>query len=98
MAPSYEKASGMALASLILGIFSFCCCCFNVITGVLAIIFGFVELSRINGGASSEKGRWMAITGIVLGFISVAKDLVGGIWLLFFFGGMGVLQGLAQSY
>jgi len=87
----------MALAALILGIFSFCCCCFNGVTGVLAIILGSLELGRINRSASSERGRWMAVAGIVLGIIAVVKDLAGALWI-FFFGGLGVLQGIMQGY
>jgi hypothetical protein len=64
-----DKASGMAIAALVLGILGFCCCGF--ITGVPALIIGWIENSKINRGESSQRGKGFAIAGIVLGIISV---------------------------
>ncbi|MBM3704900.1 MAG: DUF4190 domain-containing protein [Actinobacteria bacterium] len=59
-----EKASGLAVASLITGIFSF-------IPGgsLAALICGIIDLVRINNGQSSRKGKGMDIAGIVLAVI-----------------------------
>ncbi len=55
--PQYEAPlDGFSLAAFILGLTGF---------NVLAIIFGAVGLSRTKDGIRT--GRWMAITGIVLG-------------------------------
>lgn len=59
----------MAIASLVLGLVSIPLC-FIFIPGVLAIVFGFIALSQT--GASGQKGRGMAIAGLILGGISVA--------------------------
>ena len=88
-----DKASGMAITALIFGILSFCCCGF--IAGIPALVLGFMENGKINRGASSAKGKWMAIVAIVLGIISVVMGCIQIIWI-FFFGGMHVLQGMMQ--
>ncbi len=64
-----DKASGMAIAALVLGILGFCCCGF--ITGIPALIIGWVENNKINRGESSQRGKGFAVAGIVLGLISL---------------------------
>ncbi|NNE11056.1 MAG: DUF4190 domain-containing protein [Ilumatobacter sp.] len=59
----------MATAALVLGILSIPLC-FLFIPGVLALVFGFIALSQTK--ASGQKGRGFALTGIILGGISVA--------------------------
>jgi hypothetical protein len=66
--PSQGQTNGLAIASLVLGL---CCWCFFV-PGILAVIFGNVALGRIAMSEGREKGRGMAIWGIVLGWISIA--------------------------
>ncbi len=64
--PSEKK--GLAVAALIFGILSIIgfCCCLNVITAPLALIFGFISLAK------HRAGKGMAITGIVFAMISIA--------------------------
>jgi len=59
-----EKASGLAKASLITGIFAFIPGC-----SLAALICGIIDLVRINNGQSSRKGKGMDIAGIVLAVI-----------------------------
>lgn len=92
--PYPDKASGMAVAALVLGILSFCCCGF--IAGIPALILGFMENGKIGRGESSSKGKWMALVGMILGAISILLSCLQIIWI-FFFGGMSVLQGLANQ-
>jgi hypothetical protein len=63
-----QNVNGMAVASLVLGL---CCWCFFV-PGILAVVFGNLALGRIAVSDGREKGRGMAIAGIVLGWISIA--------------------------
>jgi hypothetical protein len=70
------RTSGMAIASLVLGIFSFC---LTIFTGIPAVILGIIALSGINRSRGAITGAGMAIAGIVMGalgctmvFISVA--------------------------
>ena len=59
-----NKASGLAVASLICGIFSF-------IPGasLAALITGIIDLVKIGNGQSSPKGKVMDIVGIVLAVV-----------------------------
>jgi hypothetical protein len=65
----YTAAStnGLAVASLVLG----CLFCL-LITGILAVIFGNVALGQIQRSQGTQRGRGLAIAGIVLGWIGVA--------------------------
>lgn len=68
-----EKKLGMGIASLVLGIISlvfFCSCC-NVITGVLAIIFGIIQLVKYK-----PHGKGLAIGGIVTAVLSIVFLLI----------------------
>ena len=64
---------GLAIAALILGIVSLIgfCCCINVITAPLAIIFGIIVLCK------HMDGTGLAVTGIVTALLSLL--LIGGI-------------------
>lgn len=68
--PSYD---GVSIASLVLGLL----CC----TGPIGAVLGIFGLSRTKGG--QRKGRWAAVTGIVLGVLSLiayAVVIFGGFW------------------
>jgi len=87
--PIPDKAGGMAIAALVLGILSFCCC--GMIAGIPAFIIGYIENGKINRGESSEKGKWMALVGIVMGIISLVMTCLWVAWIVFF-NGMAVMQ------
>ena len=70
-----KDKSGYSIASLVLGIVSLLpCCCINLVTTVLAIIFGVLGLK------SSKKG--MAIAGIVLASVGIFMAII---WYSFIF-------------
>jgi hypothetical protein len=63
-----RKTSGLAIASLIcsiVGLFGF-----GLIMGVLAVVFGFMAISRINDEPRFYSGKGLAIAGIIIGVIS----------------------------
>ena len=60
-----EAAAARRLASLLLGIFSFCGC--SCLTGLPAIIMGILSLRDIGGAGGMLTGKPMALIGIVLG-------------------------------
>lgn len=66
--PNYagpEQTSGKAIASLVCGII-------NIFPlSVVAIILGHISLSEIGKSAGRLKGRGLAITGLVLGYLGV---------------------------
>ncbi len=87
--PVPEKASGMAITALVLGILGLCCC--GIFAGVPALIVGWMENSKIGRGESSPKGKGFAVAGMILGVISIILGCLQLIWIIFF-GGMNVLQ------
>jgi uncharacterized protein DUF4190/uncharacterized protein DUF4339 len=72
-APS--KTSGLAIASLILGILAFPTC---GIGGLVGLILGIVALIKISNSGGRLEGKGMAITGIVLSslFLLIAPALM----------------------
>lgn len=71
-APVPEKASGLAIASLILSILGVLC----GVTAIVGIILGAVELSKIKRGESSEKGRGLALAGVIIGAVVLALGII----------------------
>jgi len=69
---SYARTNGMAVASLVCGIL-FC----GVVTAILAVIFGNIALGKIDDSNGAEKGRGLAIAGIVLGWVGIGLLLAG---------------------
>jgi phage FluMu protein Com len=74
------QTSGMAVASLVLGIVGLV---FGPLFGILALIFGFVSFGSMDKNPGSS-GRGMAIAGIILGLVGL------GLWILAF--SMGLLS------
>jgi hypothetical protein len=62
-----QGASGLSIASLVTGILGL---------GIIPIILGAVDLSRIKNGVASEKGRGFDIAGIVLGSIELVIAII----------------------
>jgi len=62
------KTSGLAIASLVLGISGVLCGC---VAGIPAIICGHIALAKIKEAAGALTGRGMAIAGLVLGYLSI---------------------------
>jgi len=68
-----ERASGRAIAALVLGIAAItigCCFLLNILLGPAALIVGILEYNAINRGKASIKGKGFAITGIILGIMA----------------------------
>lgn len=83
--PAAPKTSGLAVASLVLGILSFLGAVILIFPTVLAIVFGHVAYAKIrkNRGLS---GAGLAVAGFVLGYVS----LVFAIFWLGLLGAMAV--------
>lgn len=78
------KGSGLAIASLICGILGFCCC----VTPIPAIVCGHIALSQINREPGRYRGRGMAVAGLILGYISLAFQLISVVYALLMGNGM----------
>ena len=63
------QSSGLAIASLILGILSLF---MALLTGIPAVICGHLSLSRIKRAQGALTGRGMAITGLILGYLGIS--------------------------
>jgi hypothetical protein len=64
--------NGLAIASLVTGIFGFFC----FIPAILALVFGYIARSQIAQTGGIQPGRGMATAGIVLGWIWIALTVV----------------------
>jgi len=90
------SASREAVTALVLGILGIVCCWF---VAPVAWYFGQNELRAIRDGRACAAGEGMAMAGKILGMIGTALlvlFLIGGLLWTLFFGGMVVLQGLAN--
>jgi hypothetical protein len=80
-AQARPTTSGFAVASLVLGIAIFCT---GIIGGILAVVFGNLALARIDAAQGAQRGRGLAIAGIVLGWIAIGLTAVAaGAWLAY---------------
>jgi len=79
--PPAGRTSAAAITSLVCGLIM----CVPFVTGLVAIITGFVGISSTSNPA--VKGRGMAVAGLILGFLSIAG------WGLFGGGMLVLMQG-----
>lgn len=78
----FVPASGMAVASLLLGIFGIIVPFAGLVLSLLAVVFGALSLKAIVGARGALGGRGMAIAGLVLGAMGLALWCLGIAWLL----------------
>lgn len=76
--PTGTRTSGLAIASLVTGLFFWCW----VIPGVVSIVLGHCALESIEDSGGTKTGRGMAIAGIVLGWVGVG---IVGLLVLWWF-------------
>ena len=73
--------NGFAVASLVMGIAVLCTW---IVGAILAVVFGNIALRRIDAAQGAEKGRGLAIAGIVLGWIGIAlAAIAAAAWLAY---------------
>ena len=63
------ETAGIAVTSLVLGILSLTC--FSIFTGIPALICGTIALGRIRSARGSLTGQGLAISGVVMGGLSI---------------------------
>ncbi len=77
-----DKPSGLAITTLIVGIASCTICCYmGFLTGIIGIILGIVEKTKINAGEHAEKGRGMSTWGIILSAVGIFIFFL--VWVVF---------------
>lgn len=74
--PPPAGTSKLAIFSLVLGVLSFC---IPLVLSIPAIILGFMGLSAIKKSGGSVGGKGLAITGLVLGFLTLPLVIVYGL-------------------
>jgi len=87
-APAAVQTSGMAIASLVMGIVGWTV--LPLLGSILAIVFGYAARNEIRRRPGELSGDGLAMTGLVLGWlmvgISVLALCLGALGLCFFFG------------
>lgn len=71
---------GLAVASLVLSIFSFLAC--PVVAAILGIIFGYMSLTNIEESRGALGGSELARAGIIIGWVHMALAVLIGIFIL----------------
>ena len=74
-----ERPSGLAITALVLGIVAIVCSWvmgLNFALGIAALVIGIIEFKKIKEKQSSEKGKVMALTGIILGAIGIFGAII----------------------
>ncbi len=89
-APLHRKTSGLAIASLVLGIVWL-----GGVGAVLAVVFGLIALAEIKRDAQVE-GRGLAIAGVILGAIGIIIPIVA-IVVVLAIGAVGSGDGFSSS-
>jgi hypothetical protein len=75
-----NKASGQAIAAMVLSILSFIICCFPA--GIIGLVIGKIEMNAIREGRSSQAGEVYAKAGYYLGIASTL--IIGVVYFLGF--------------
>jgi hypothetical protein len=71
--PAPSPHSGLATTSMVLGILGLCC--FGFLTAIPALICGIIALNGMKR-TGDARGKGMAITGVVLGSVSLALTVL----------------------
>ena len=97
---SQPPGSGLAIASMVLGILSLPLFCFwpgAIPLGILATVLGFVARSKVKAGTGAGGG--MAMAGIVCGIIAIvlAILMLAGVAAFLGFGGAKVVEDMQKE-
>ncbi len=65
--PPVPRPSGLAIASLVLGILGLISCMFGVVFALPALVLGIVALVKINKTGGLLQGRALALAGLIMG-------------------------------
>jgi hypothetical protein len=84
----------LPIVSLVLGILSLCCYV-SPITGIAAVITGFMGMKNANSMPNEYGGKGLAIAGMIIGGLMFVVGIVYWVFLLFF-GGMAMIMDAAR--
>ena len=83
----------LPIVSLVAGIVSLCCWV-SPLTGLIALITGFLGMKNANSDPANYGGKGLAITGIVLGALFFFLGIAYWIFIIFFNGMALMMQGM----
>jgi len=90
-----RQTSGLAITSLVCGILGWTLLPF--IGSVVAILTGHMARGEIRRSNGQLDGDGLAVAGLLLGWISIGLMVLAVLAVVFFFGGLAVLLGLAGA-
>ena len=74
--PTQPKTSGLAIASLVLGIASIPLCGLGIIMAIIGLILGCIAISKINRQPDQLTGKGLAIGGITTSIVGLVLGLL----------------------
>jgi hypothetical protein len=80
----------LAIISLVLGIISLCCYV-SPLTGLAALVTGFMAMKNVNNDPAQYGGKGLAIAGMILGGLFFLVGVAYWVFLLFF-GGLAMIM------
>ncbi|MBI5387572.1 MAG: DUF4190 domain-containing protein [Verrucomicrobia bacterium] len=86
----YPRTNGMAVLGLVMGIMTVTfggCCCYGFPFNILGVIFSCVAISQINSNPQVERGKGLAIAGLVLSILGTVLVVLA---MIFFFAAAGL--------
>lgn len=90
-APYYSPpADGLGITSMVLGILglvSICAYGIGIFPGIAALICGYLSKKEIRDNSGTPKFSGMALSGIIMGYISVGLFLLGVVLVVLLFAG-----------
>ena len=90
-----RQTSGLAITSLVCGILGWTL--LPLVGSLVAILTGHMARGEIRRANGQIDGDGLAVAGLVLGWISIALMVLAVLVVVFFFGGLAVLLGLAGA-
>ncbi len=86
----------LPIISLVFGILSLCCY-ISPLTGLIALITGFMGMKNVGRDPNQYGGKTLAIVGMILGGLFFFIGLAYWVFLLFF-GGLSMMMNMANQY
>jgi hypothetical protein len=90
--------NGLAIAAFVLGIIAVvfaCCDGIGAIPGIVALILGIISLRQINNSRGAQKGKNLAIAGIIMGGVGI---LIGVYFIVVLIANRGRIADFMQQY
>lgn len=78
-----KKVSGLAITALVLGILGVVVAWayawvipLSFVLGIAALVIGIIVFNKLSSGTSNQKGRVMALLGIIFGSVTIVVSII----------------------